>query len=147
MFSRRSLLVSGSALIATPAFADPPVWVYNGIAAGRADTVAYFTKGAVTRGRDDITLVWRKETWIFESDENRAKFTATPEAFAPQYGGFCCMAMVGGKKSGGDPRAWAIYKGKLYFAGSPAVLANWKLDNDKYISKADHWWKQSYASL
>jgi hypothetical protein len=148
MLKRRGLIVGAIAWgAASPAWADPPVWTFNGIAAGRADVVAYFAKGAMVRGNDAVTTTWRKETWIFESEENRAKFLATPEAFAPQYGGFCCMAMVEGKKSGGDPRAWAIHKGKLYFAGSANVMANWKFDPDKNIAKADYWWKRSFASL
>jgi hypothetical protein len=148
MLKRRILIVGAAAMgAAPPARADPPVWTVDGIAAGHADVVAYFTRGAVTRGNDGIATVWRKETWIFENADNRTKFAATPEAFAPQYGGFCCMAMTEGKKSNGSSMAWAIHKGKLYFAGSPAVLANWKLDPDKNISKADYWWKRSFASL
>jgi len=147
MFNRRLLILGATTLVASPALADPPVWVFDSIAIGGADPVWYFTNAALKRGSADYTFVWRKETWRFVSEEDRSKFAASPEAFAPQYGGFCCMAMVDGKKSNGDARAWAIHKGKLYFAGSAAVMANWKLDSDKYISKADYWWKRSFASL
>jgi hypothetical protein len=84
MLKRRILIVGAAAMgAAPPARADPPVWTVDGIAAGHADVVAYFTRGAVTRGNDGIATVWRKETWIFENADNRTKFAATPEAFAP----------------------------------------------------------------
>jgi len=123
------------ALVASPALADPPVWTFEGLASGGADPVWYFTNAAARRGSPDIAHVWRRETWRFVNLENRAKFAANPEAFAPQYGGFCCMSMVEGRKSNGDARAWTIHKGKLYFAGNANVMANFKLDADKYISR------------
>jgi len=52
---------------------------------------------------------------LFYSKENREKFEASPEAFVPQYGGFCAIAMSEGAEANPNPKSWEVRDGKLYF--------------------------------
>ena len=95
---RRSLVVSAGLLIAAAAAHAGSV-VY-GAAKGPAlqgfDPVAYFTEGAPKEGSARYTHEWNGAIWRFVSAENRDRFQAEPERFAPQYGGYCAFAMSGG---------------------------------------------------
>ena len=139
------LLGAGIGAFASSSFAEQPVWQSNGYAIGGFDVVAYSTKKAAFRGKPEFRYVWHDATWLFESAENRDKFAANPDAFAPQYGGNCTMSMVNGKQSRGDPQAWTVRNGKLYLNGNQSVNSRFNEDGDVYISKADSWWKRSYA--
>jgi len=139
------LLGAGIGAFASPSFAAPPVVQSNGYAIGGFDVVAYFTKKAAIRGKPEFKYVWHEATWLFESAENRDKFAANPDAFAPQYGGHCALMMSKGKQGRGDPQAWTVRNGKLYLTGNQTANTRFNEDGDVYISKADSWWKQSYA--
>jgi YHS domain-containing protein len=149
LISRRvgltSLLVAGIAAFSKASFAAPPVAQSNGYAIGGYDVVAYFAKNAAVRGKPEFSHVWHGATWLFESAENRDKFAANPDAFAPQYGGYCAVGMSKGGKGNGDPQAWSVRNGKLYLTANQNVRAKFDQDGDTYISKADSWWQRSYA--
>ncbi len=52
---------------------------------------------------------------MFSSKENSEKFEASPEVFAPQYGGYCAIAMSEDKEVIPNPKSWEVRDGKLYF--------------------------------
>src|SRR5215831_12681414 len=81
--------VMGGALATSALAAPPPVSQSGGYAIGGFDVVAYHVKKAAVRGKPEFSYVWREATWLFESADNRAKFAANPEAYVPQYGGYC----------------------------------------------------------
>ncbi|HYX02484.1 MAG TPA: YHS domain-containing (seleno)protein [Reyranella sp.] len=150
MLSRRVGLagicvVIGGAL-ATSALAAPPVSQSGGYAIGGFDVVAYQVKKAAVRGKPEFSYVWHEATWLFESAENRARFVANPEAYVPQYGGYCAVGMSKGKQGNGDPQAWSVRNGKLYLTVNPQVNQRFIADGDTFVSKADDWWKRLYSS-
>ena len=104
------------------------------------DPVAYFTEGKPREGSSDYTHEWRGATWRFASAENRDRFRAEPEAYAPQYGGYCAYAVAKGATANGDPELWAIEGGKLYLNLNPDVQKLWDADRPGYIAKADANW-------
>ncbi len=53
------------------------------------DTVAYFTEGEPTKGSANFEHSWQDARWQFASATNRDLFTANPDRYAPQYGGYC----------------------------------------------------------
>ncbi|MEM9122316.1 MAG: YHS domain-containing (seleno)protein, partial [Pseudomonadota bacterium] len=103
--------------------------------------VAYFTEGKPVKGSDAFTTEYKGVTWRFSSAENLEKFTADPEAFRPQYGGYCAWA-VGAKNSlfKGDPNYWKIVDGKLYLNFNEGVQETWEEDIPGFIVKADANW-------
>jgi YHS domain-containing protein len=112
----------------------------KGVAVGGYDPVAYFTEHKPVPGKADITFSWKGATWRFASAQNRDAFKASPEKYAPQYGGYCAYAVAKGGTAKGDPRAWHVVDGKLYLNVSPAVQKLWEKDIPGYIKTADKNW-------
>ncbi|MGH6770236.1 MAG: YHS domain-containing (seleno)protein [Xanthobacteraceae bacterium] len=136
-------LVVACALVFTNAAAAAPE-IYTGIVRGTAvggyDPVAYFTQGKPVPGRRDITLVWNNVTWRFANEKNRELFKAKPEAYAPQYGGYCAYAVSQGYTAHGDPRHWSVVGGRLYLNYNASVKRTWDKDQGGYIAKGDKHW-------
>ena len=128
-----------------PSYAAPPVSQSNGYAIGGYDPVAYFLVGKAERGRSEFNYRWRDATWLFSSADNRAKFIANPEAYAPNTVGSARRECRAATATTPDPKAWAIVHGKLYLSGNIEGRDRWMRDSAATIAKADQWWKRSYA--
>jgi hypothetical protein len=118
--------------------------VYTGIlsstAVGGYDAVAYFTDGKPVEGRRDITFTWKGVTWRFATEKNRDTFKANPDAYAPQFGGYCAWAVSQGYTAKGDPKYWKIVGGKLYLNYDGRVQKTWEKDIPANIAKGDRNW-------
>jgi YHS domain-containing protein len=112
----------------------------NGLAIRGSDPVAYFTLGEPQQGSADFEYVWNNVTWRFANAENRDKFAANPERYAPQYGGFCAWAVSQGYTASIDPQAWRIVDGKLYLNYNQRIQRRWERDIPGNIAKADANW-------
>lgn len=125
-----------------PAHAKDPVYTgtFSSLAVSGYDPVAYFAQGAPVEGSSDHELEWNGATWRFSSAENMEKFKSDPEAWAPQYGGYCAWAVSQGYTASSDPDAWRIVDGKLYLNYSKGVQAKWEKDIPGFITKADANW-------
>lgn len=139
-----ALAISGLSLAsATPAEAAKAE-IYTGLfsntAAGGYDVVAYFKDGAPVKGTKEFNTDWKGAEWRFASAENLADFKADPDAFAPQYGGYCAWAAAQGYTAPGDPQIWTLHNDKLYLNYSAKVQADWLKDIDGFIAKADENW-------
>lgn len=111
-----------------------------GTAIDGTDPVAYFTEGRPVEGSSDYTYDWNGATWRFASAENRDKFAAAPESYAPQYGGYCAWAVAQGYTASTDPDAWKIVDGKLYLNYNASVQSKWEADVPGHITSADSNW-------
>lgn len=146
MISRRSFLAASTALplaaaLATPArAAEPPIFAQGGVAVKGTDVVAYFTEGAQRHGSAEFATEYMGATWHFASAENRDAFAADPEAYAPQYGGYCAYAVSQGYTASISPNAWSVHEGKLYLNFNRAVRALWSRDIPGRIAAADANW-------
>lgn len=147
-FTRRQVFLGGAALpIAALAISSHRVGagqgnIYSegGVAVDGSDVVAYFTDGAPTKGRADITHDWMGVTWRFASEENRIAFAADPVTYAPQYGGFCAYAVSKGYTASTVPEAWKIVDGKLYLNYSRRIQRKWERDVAGNIAAGDANW-------
>lgn len=101
------------------------------------DPVAYFTEGKVVEGNSEYESEWQGAIWRFSSAENQELFDSDPEAYAPQYGGYCAKALSEGNVVSSDPEAWKIVDGKLYLNYSPQVQQQWIQDIEGNIALAD----------
>jgi len=111
-----------------------------GIAIQGYDTHAYWTVNAAREGNSDFEVEWRGVPWYFASAEDAEMFRATPEAFEPQFGGFCARAMSLKKVVDGDPEVWRIHKSKLYLFARPVGRDYFDKGEDAMIAKAQaHW--------
>jgi YHS domain-containing protein len=149
LFSRRSLLAlplavaAAAALRAGPAAAaaDPiHTGRFSNLALDGYDPVAYFREGRPVEGVRAHSTEWMGATWRFSSPENLAAFEANPEAYAPQYGGYCAWATAEGYRAPGNPAYWRIVDGKLYVNFDAAVQRRWEADIPGFIARADANW-------
>ena len=144
--SRRTLLAAtlGAPLAAAFAMsasaATLPGYAEGGIAVDGSDVVAYFTEGKPVAGDAGITHDWNGATWRFSTAANRDAFAADPEAYAPQYGGYCAYAVSEGYTASPAPNAWSIVDGKLYLNYSRSVRALWNTSRTRRIRDADANW-------
>ena len=150
MIARR-VMIAGlvAATVAVPAAflagqdarADTPdVFARRGVAIGGVDPVAYFTQGRAAEGRAEHSLMWKGVEWRFSSAEHRAAFEADPEAYAPQYGGYCAYAVSEGYTAKIDPEAWTNHDGRLYLNYSRSVRDRWSRDIPGRIARGDANW-------
>jgi YHS domain-containing protein len=147
MKSRAALLaallaVSPAIAFAPSASAEPAVYTgrFTNTALQGYDPVAYFESGALAKGDKDITAGYKGATFLFSSAEHRDAFIADPEAYAPQYGGYCAWAMAEGNYAKGDARYWKIVDGKLYLNYNADIQGKWNADIPGFISSADTKW-------
>lgn len=112
----------------------------SGVAIHGYDPVAYFVAGEARKGSPDYSYRWHDATWWFENEQHRRSFEERPDAYAPQFGGFCAYAASYGQFADVDPRAWSIVDGKLYLNFSPRVRAIWHPRAAEFIGDADQLW-------
>lgn len=146
--SKLAMVFAAIALIgiAAPARAIDPVNTnWRGWAVRGYDPVAYFVDGHATEGKSEFTTSWQGATWRFASAEHRDRFVADPEAYAPQYGGYCAYAVARGETANIDPEAWRIVSGKLYLNYDKEIQAKWERDVPGFIARADQNWPRLVA--
>ncbi|MDA7746464.1 YHS domain-containing protein [Psychromonas sp.] len=112
----------------------------NDLAIQGYDTVAYFTKGAPTKGSDEYTAAYNGAIYQFASAENRDLFKASPSKYAPQYGGFCAMGVALNQKFDTDPTAWHISGDKLYLNLNKDVQKKWLTDVPGFLDTSEGNW-------
>ncbi len=122
--------------------ADKPVYtgLFSNLAVGGYDPVAYFTQQKPVKGDNRFVHTHAGAEWRFSSAENRDKFMAEPQRYAPQYGGYCAWAVAEGYTASGDPERWKIVGDKLYLNYDLSVQNKWEQDVAGNIRKADRNW-------
>lgn len=139
--TRRTFIGLAAMAAASPALAaQPQVFSNSGAAINGYDAVAYFAERMPVRGRDEHSVEWNGALWKFKNAENLELFTADPEAYAPQYGGYCAWAVARNYTASTDPDAWSIFNGKLYLNYSIRVRRQWSRDIPGNIAAGDANW-------
>ncbi|MEC7309061.1 YHS domain-containing (seleno)protein [Vibrio gigantis] len=112
----------------------------NDLAIKGYDPVAYFANEGPVKGTSEFTATYKNAIYNFANSENRDEFRANPEAYAPQYGGYCAFGVAMGKKFETDPQAWKIEDGKLYLNLDKSVQKRWLENTQEFIQDADSNW-------
>jgi YHS domain-containing protein len=122
--------------------AKPEIYTgaFSNQAAGGYDVVAYFDQASPVKGQAEFKTEYKGAEWRFSSAANLEKFLASPEAFAPQYGGYCAWAAAQGYTAPGNPKNWTVVDGKLYLNYDDKVQADWLKDVPGFIAKANANW-------
>ena len=113
----------------------------NGVALRGFDAVAYFAVENAVKGDAKYEYAWNGAKWIFSSEENMKAFQANPEAYAPQFGGYCSFAVSEGYTADGDPEAWKVVDGKLYLNYNKQVREKWETNQADRIEKGKSNWQ------
>lgn len=116
------------------------IYVVNGKAIGGYDPVAFFSSGKAVKGNEKFAYSWHGAQWLFATAQNLDSFKASPEKYAPQYGGYCAYGAAEGHKAPTQPDTWTIVDGKLYFNYNKDVKQLWVKDQEGNIKKADENW-------
>lgn len=112
----------------------------NGVGLRGYDPVAYFTEGKAVKGDPKFTSSYGGATYEFESAENEAMFEKEPSKYAPQYGGYCAMAMTMGKLEDADPNFFLVHDGKLLVQRNEKAHMMFMKDPSGNHQKADQQW-------
>lgn len=143
--TRRGLALALLGAVAIPGAARAdldPIYtsIWSDLAAGGHDVVAYFTEARPVEGSSAHMIEYRGARWRFANAENAARFSADPEAYAPQYGGYCAWAVSNNYTAATVPEAWTIADGKLYLNFSRRIQRRWERDMAARIAAADRNW-------
>jgi len=134
------IIVSAVTLLLGGSLVEPVNRNGKGMAIKGYDPVAYFKQGAPVKGTPQFAQQWMGATFLFANAENRDLFAASPEQYAPRYGGYCAYAVSEGHTANIDPEAWKIVDGKLYLNYSKGVPQKWAKELESRISRADKNW-------
>ena len=156
MTNRRLFLYGGAGLVAAGAgwtflrddAGKAAYFATDGVALRGADPVAYFTEGKAVIGSADVAYDWAGVTWHFASVAHREAFKADPEAYAPQYGGYCAWAVAAKEQLfSTQPKNWSIRDGKLYLNFNDSVQKTWEEDPEGFIRQGDQVWPKVKQQL
>ncbi len=114
--------------------------VFSDTAVGGYDAVSFFAESGPVKGDKKISTEYKGAEFRFASQENLDKFLENPEAYAPQYGGYCAWAVSQGYTAKGDPKHWKVVDGKLYLNYNAKVQKDWEEDIPGFIDSADKEW-------
>jgi hypothetical protein len=99
--------------------------------------VAYFTFGKPTHGLPEFEYEWDEHRYRFARAEHLELFKADPVRYAPQFAGFCAVALARGEIEEGNPEYWLLSDGKLYLFGKPIGPALFQQDLAGNLVKAE----------
>jgi len=136
------LAVAGGVLTPLPAYADSdPIYTSwrDNVAVGGHDVVSFYS-GKPLEGKKDISYRYLGADWRFSTQANLDLFKTNPDAFIPQYGGYCAWAAAHGKLAKGSPKYWHVRDGKLYLNFNQRIQDQWEKDIPGFIIKADADW-------
>jgi len=142
------------AAICSLAQAAEPVstgWL-SSVAIGGKDTVAYFSEAAraahqSTPGSSGFTVHYKGADWHFASKASADKFAASPQAYAPQYNGYCANALSTGEGLvRTDGTVWEFFGDKLYLFYAEGGRQHWLTGDWQALrAKAEAAWKAEVA--
>jgi len=136
------IAIAPAAFLPPAAIAEAPIYTsaFDDIAVQGHDPVAYFKEGKPVKGAKEFSTTWKGAEFRFASAANRDAFKKNPDAYAPQYGGYCAWAVSQGYTAKGDAKYWKIVEGKLYLNYNSSVQKKWEGDIPAFISSADTKW-------
>ena len=112
----------------------------HGVALQGYDAVAYTKDNQPSKGNAKFQVEWKGAKWYFANEAHQQLFQDNPEAYAPQYGGFCAYAASQGAKAPVDPKVFTVYKNKLYLNLNRQIQRVWEKRKDVFIQLADRKW-------
>ena len=149
----KSLTLAAIALAAIATTAPALAVDENNVAAGLTaagaplglhgvDPVAFIELGNRLEGAAPYTAVHDGVAYYFSSEANLNTFTANPEKYLPQNGGFCTYGVSVGKKFDGDPEYHAVINKQLYVFLNKEIFEAFNKDREGTISNAANTWQR-----
>jgi len=118
----------------------------QGVGAHGYDPVAFFTEGKAVKGAPHWQSNYGGAIYYFQSSANRDVFDKKPAKYAPQYGGYCAMALTMGKLEDVDPNYFLVHEGKLLLQRNEKAHMMFSKDPAGNHRKADENWAKLQRS-
>ena len=118
----------------------------EGVGAHGYDPVAFFTQGKAVKGASQWQSVYGGAKYYFQSSAARDLFDKDPAKYAPQYGGYCAMAMTMGKLEDVDPNYFVVHGDKLLLQRNEKAYMMFSKDPEGNHKKADQNWAKLQQS-
>jgi YHS domain-containing protein len=118
----------------------------QGVGAHGYDPVAFFTEGKAVRGAPQWQSAYGGATYYFQSSADRDLFDKEPAKYAPQYGGYCAMALTMGKLEDADPNYFLVHEDKLLLQRNEKAHMMFSKDPAGNHRKADENWAKLQQS-
>ncbi len=112
----------------------------SGIGLDGFDPVSFFQSETPLNGSPMIRAEHAGATYLFATEENRAAFVASPERFAPQYGGFCSYGVSINILLPVDVTTAQVRNGKLYLNVNSDILKKFNADFNGSVARANTNW-------
>jgi hypothetical protein len=143
-FMKRTILLTAIAFLSILSVKaqKSEVFAPGGKAIKGYDPVAFFKQSKAVKGVDSLAYKWKDATWLFATRDDMEAFKATPEKYAPQYGGYCAYGTSQGHKAPTQTDTWTVANDKLYFNYNQDVKKLWTKDQDALIKTADEKWPE-----
>jgi len=121
----------------------------EGVGAHGYDPVAFFTQRKAIRGDPSRQSAYGGAIYYFQSAADKDIFDKDPAKYAPQYGGYCAMAMTMGQLEDADPNYFFVHDNKLLLQRNEKAHMMFSKDLKANHKKADDNWArlQGGASL
>jgi YHS domain-containing protein len=120
---------------------------HTGLAIAGFDPVAYFTDQEPLQGDAQFEASVSGAVWRFCSDANRAFFTARPDIYAPQFGGYDPVGVARGVPLQGSALVWAVSGQRLYLFWREENRDAFVADPQRYLHEAALHWPALRATL
>ena len=120
---------------------------YSGLAIEGFDPVAYFTDSQAVRGLPDFEASGGGTVWRFHNASNRDAFTAHPEIYRPQFGGYDPIDIARGIAFAGNPRFFVIWGQRLYLFGREESRNAFAADPARFLKDAKARWPEIEKTL
>lgn len=112
----------------------------SGIGLDGFDPVSFFESESPRNGSPMIRAEHAGATYLFASEQNRERFLADPDHYAPQYGGFCSYGVSINILLPVDITTAQIRNGKLYLNVNADILKKFNADFEGSVSRANANW-------
>ena len=112
----------------------------NGVILGGYDPVAFFTDNKPVKGNTQFQYRFENAVYYFASKEHLDLFTAKPEMYKPEFGGWCAYAVSLGRIAPIDVNNFSIVNGRLFIQHNQRAVNGWNKDVAGNISLADKYW-------
>jgi YHS domain-containing protein len=112
----------------------------DGLAVKGYDVLSYFDQKSPMKGDPKYSYQYNGAKYNFVSRQHLDLFAKSPEAYLPQYGGYCALGTSMGHKADIDPESWAVIDGKLYLNSGKRAQKLFNNDPHSAIKQADENW-------
>ncbi|MEL7128071.1 MAG: YHS domain-containing (seleno)protein [Pseudomonadota bacterium] len=119
-------------------------WYGNGVAVSGHDVVAYFSEDLPVDGDPALSVMWQNAEWRFSSQDNLEAFKADPEKFAPQFGGYCPVALSKGDLKIGTSDQFAVIGEQLFLNFDGDTNFEFRNNESTIAAKAKVNWREIF---